>query len=189
MPFNKFFVHNVSLKLQYTQLTCISSTQFRRSWINLMLTSSSVILGSATDDFRNGLLICVGFKWRRLLGFFPPLLSMSVWAEGGCKTEFIEGLKHGMRHGVRLEVNVDPVVPNPPGVRAGGRLVFGKPEFRLCVMPEIIILVCSVVRVRPLLYKEEQSTLRAKRSSRSFDTLASKKKKKHWVTLSDGCIY
>lgn len=101
---------------------------------------------------------------------------MSVWTEGGCKPEFIEGLKHGVRH----DVNVDPGVPNPPGVRAGVRddvsFVFcGKPEFRLCVMPEIIILVCSVVRVRPLLYKEEQSALRAKRSSRSFDTLASKK--------------
>lgn len=108
---------------------------------------------------------------------------MNVWAEGGCNPEFIEGLKHGVRHDVRLEVSVDPGVPNPPGVRAGvragSRLVFcGKPEFRLCVMPEIIILVCSVVRVRPLLYKEEQSALRAKRSSRSFDTLASKKKKK-----------
>lgn len=42
-------------------------------------------------------------------------------------------------------------------------------------MPEIIILVCSVVRVRPLLYKEEQSALSAIRSSRSFDTLASRK--------------
>ena len=102
---------------------------------------------------------------------------MKVWTEGGCKTEFKEGLKHGVRHDVRLEVNDDP-----PGVEAGARaavrLVFcGKPEFRLCVMPEIIILVCSVVRVRPLLYKEEQSALRAKRSSRSFDTLASKKQK------------
>lgn len=86
-----------------------------------------------------------------------------------------------MRHGVRLEVNVDPGVPNPPGVsagvRAGVRLVLmfcEKPEFRLCVMPEIIILVCSVVKVRPLLYTEEHSALRAKRSSRSFDTLQSK---------------
>lgn len=42
-------------------------------------------------------------------------------------------------------------------------------------MPEIIILVCSVVRVRPLLYKEEQSALSAIRSSRSLDTLASRK--------------
>lgn len=89
----------------------------------------------------------------------------------------MEGLRHGVRHDVRLEVKVDPGVPSPPGVRAaGGRLVLcGNPEFRLCVMPEIINLVCSVVRVRPLLYKEEQSALRAKRSSRSLDTLASKK--------------
>lgn len=122
---------------------------------------------------------------------------MNVWAEGDCKPEFIEGLKHGVRRDVRLEVSVDPGVPNPPGVRAGvragSRLVFcGKPEFRLCVMPEIIILVCSVVRVRPLLYKEEQSALRAKRSSRSFDTLASKKKKKRKKDMkshTDRCIF
>lgn len=152
--------------------------------MNLMLASSSVTLGSAADDFRSGLLMCACFNWRRLLGFVPPPLSMNVWAEGGCKTEFMEGLKHGVRHDVRLEVNVDPGVPSPPGVRAGvraggGMLVLcGNPEFRLCVMPEIIILVCSVVRVRPLLYKEEQSALRAKRSSRSLDTLASRKKGK-----------
>lgn len=148
--------------------------------MNLMLTSSSVKLGSATDDFRKGLLICMCFRCRRPLGSTPPLLSMKVWTEGGCKTEFIEGLKDGVRHDVRLEVNADPGVPNPPGVsagvRTGVRLVFcGKVEFRLCVMPEIIILVCSVVRVRPLLYKEEQSALRANRSSRSFDTLSSGK--------------
>lgn len=90
------------------------------------------------------------------------------------------GVRDGVRHGVRLEVNVDPGVPNPPGVsagvRAGDRLVLmfcEKPEFRLCVMPEIIILVCSVVRVRPLLYTEEHSDLRARRSSRSLDTLKS----------------
>lgn len=77
---------------------------------------------------------------------------------------------------------MDPGVPNPPGVsagvRAGVRLVLmfcEKPEFRLCVMPEIIILVCSVVRVRPLLYTEEHSALRDRRSSRSFDTLHSKR--------------
>lgn len=83
-----------------------------------------------------------------------------------------------MRHGVRLEVNVEPGVLSAPGVsigvRSGVRLVlmfWEKPELRLCVMPEIIILVCSVVRVRPLLYTDEHSALRAKRSSRSFDTL------------------
>lgn len=88
------------------------------------------------------------------------------------------GFKDGVRHGVRLEVNVDPGVPNPAGVsagvRAGVRLVLmfcENPEFRLCVMPEIIILVCSVVRVRPLLYTDEHSVLRTNRSSRSFDTL------------------
>jgi len=86
--------------------------------------------------------------------------------------------KDGVRLCVRLEVNVDPGVPNPPevsaGLRAGVRLelmFWEKPEFRLCVMPEIIILVCSDVRVRPLLYTEEHSALRARRSSRSFDTL------------------
>ena len=51
-----------------------------------------------------------------------------------------------MRPGLRLEVKVDPGVPRPPGVRAGVRLE-EKPELRLWVMPEIIILVCSVVRV------------------------------------------
>lgn len=88
------------------------------------------------------------------------------------------GVKDGVRHGVRLEVNVDPGVLNPPGVsagvRAGVRLVLmfcEKPELRLCVMPEIIILVCSVVSVRPWLYTEEHSALRMRRSSRSFDTL------------------
>lgn len=89
-------------------------------------------------------------------------------------------------------MSVDPGVPNPPGVRAdvraGVRLVFcEKPEFRLCVMPEIIILVCSVVRVRPLLYKEEQSALRAKRSSRSFDTLATKKRGKKQMKSHTAC--
>lgn len=75
---------------------------------------------------------------------------------------------------------MDPGVPNPPGVsagvRAGVRLVLmfcEKPGFRLCVMPEIIILVSSVVRVRLLLYTEENSALRDRRSSRSFDTLYS----------------
>lgn len=57
-----FFTHIVSLKLPYIQLTCISSTQFRSSWIKLILTSSSLMLGSAPDAFRNGLLICMCFK-------------------------------------------------------------------------------------------------------------------------------
>lgn len=162
--------------------------------MNFMLTSSSVMLGSATDDFRNGLLIWMCFKCRRLLGSIPPLPSMKVWTEVGCRTEFTEGPKDGVRHDVRLEVNVDPGVPNPPGVsagvRVGVRLVFcGKPEFRLCVMPEIIILVCSVVRVRPLLYKEEQSALRVKRSSRSFDTLLSKSRKKEMRCHAERQLY
>lgn len=79
------------------------------------------MLGSATDDFRKGLLICTCFRCRRLLGSTPPLLSIKVWTEGGCRTEFIEGLKDGVRHDVRPEVNADPGVPNPPGVSAGVR--------------------------------------------------------------------
>lgn len=42
-------------------------------------------------------------------------------------------------------------------------------------MPEIILLVCSVVSVCPLLYTEEHSDLRESRSSRSCDTLHSKR--------------
>ena len=103
------------------------------------------------------------------------------------------GVKDGVRHGVRLEVNVDPGVPKPPGVSAGVRagvrlaLMFcEKPEFRLCVMPEIIILVCSVVRVRPLLYTEEHSALRARRSSRSFDTLKSNRNNNmRWIAARE----
>lgn len=73
---------------------------------------------------------------------------------------------------------MDPGVPKPPDVREGvisdvklELMLCGKPEFRLCVMPEIMRLVCSVVRVRPLLYTVEHSALRAKRSSRSLETL------------------
>lgn len=51
-------------------------------------------------------------------------------------------------------------------------LKFGaNPEFKLCVIPDIIILVCSVVSVLPMLYTEEHSALKAIRSSRSFATL------------------
>lgn len=129
------------------------------------------MLGSASEDFSKGLRICMCFNCLRLPGSMPPPPGVKA------------GVKDGVRHGVRLEVNVvDPGVPNPPGVSAGVRagvrleLMFcEKPEFRLCVMPEIIILVCSVVSVRPLLYTEEHSALRVRRSSRSFDTLRSKK--------------
>lgn len=87
-------------------------------------------------------------------------------------------------------MKVEPGVPNPPGVSAGVRagvrfvpMLWEKPEFRLCVMPEIIILVCSVVRVRPLLYTEEHSALRLRRSSRSLDTLLEKKRKSYILLL------
>ena len=111
----------------------------------------------------------------------------------GCMPGVKAGVKDGVRHGVRLEVNVDPGVPKPPGVSAGVRagvrlaLMFcEKPEFRLCVMPEIIILVCSVVRVRPLLYTEEHSALRARRSSRSFDTLKSNRNNNmRWIAARE----
>ena len=59
-------------------------------------------------------------------------------------------MRLGVRPEVRLEVKVDPGEPRPPGVRAGLRLE-EKLELRLWVMPEIIILVCSVVRVWPWL--------------------------------------
>lgn len=79
---------------------------------------------------------------------------------------------------MRFEVKVEPGVLSAPGVsvgvRSGVRLVlmfWEKPELRLCVMPEIIILVCSVVKVRPLLYTDEHSARKVKRSSRSLDTL------------------
>lgn len=83
---------------------------------------------------------------------------------------------------MRLEVKVEPGVLSAPGVRVGVRsgvrlvlMLWEKPELRLCVMPEIIILVCSVVSVRPLLYTDEHSALMAKRSSRSFDTLGARR--------------
>lgn len=57
-----------------------------------------------------------------------------------------------------------------PELKVG--LKFGaNPEFKLCVIPDIIILVCSVVRVLPLLYIEEHSALKAIRSSLSLATL------------------
>lgn len=93
---------------------------------------------------------------------------------GSCRPGVTAGVKEGVRHGVRLEVNVEPGVLSPPGVRAGVRIVlkfWEKPEFRLCVVPAIIILVCSVVKVRPRLYTEEHSALRARSSSRRFETL------------------
>ena len=173
--------YNTLWRSWWLWLTCISSTQLRRSWTNFMLTSSSVMLGSAREDFCKGLRICMCFNCLRLPGSMPPPpppLPMKPWTEAGCRPGVMAGLKEGVRPGVRLEVNVEPGVPKPPGVRSGVRLelmFWEKPEFRLCVMPEIIRLVCSVVSVCPLLYTEEHSDLRESRSSRSCDTLHSKR--------------